>query len=156
LLLSQSNQAELPAPCRACHIHELASHALLAGATIYIMTSAMDIAHDLLLPALRSNQRRLVVLSVCPFSVSPITLALTMCGLRGLVLAYNSGNCRDYAAWARADVGIKPEQTFLLLSTHNRLLALLDAVALARSAKGQTAAARFSEVQNLYMPAGRS
>jgi hypothetical protein len=93
------------------------------------------------------------VLSLCPYSVGPLSLAFTICGFRGWVLPYERGNCQDYPAWLRADVGIKLEQTFLPVSSHQRLLALLDKVATLRTARGQKPAHRFNQVGNLYMPA---
>ncbi len=151
-LLTRLGGADPPPACRACHVREVAVRALPAGATVHIMTSAVDIARDVLLPGLRGRGPRRVVLSVCPYSVAPMSLALTICGLRGLVLAYGRGDCRDYAAWVRADEGVKLEQTFLPPATHRRLLALLEGVAAAR---GPVAARRFVEVGNLYVPAPR-
>jgi hypothetical protein len=105
-----------------------------------------------LLPGLRSGCVRPVVLSICPFSVPPITLALTICGFRGLALSYTPGVCQDFVAWVRADEGFKPEQTGPSLETHHRLLALLDRVAALRSGKGSTGPRRFRERGNFYVP----
>jgi hypothetical protein len=152
-LLARPDMAEPASACRACHIREIAVHALSAGATLHVMTAAVDIARDVLLPVLRGSQLNRVMLSVCPFSVAPISLSFTICGLRGLVLSYSQGDCRDYASWLRADEGTKLEQTFLPVSSHSRLLVLLDRVAAARAARGQVPARHFREVANLYVPA---
>lgn len=125
-LLAQADLNRLLPPCRVCHIREIAGHALAAGASIHLMTSAVDLAHDLLLPGLREKPWKGVILSVCPFSVGPISLAMEVCGLRGVVLPYDHGDCRDYAAWLRADETDKPERTFLPVTRHQRLLTLLD------------------------------
>ena len=151
-LLAQPDADTPPAACQRCRIREVAMHALPAGATVHVMTSAVDFAHDVLLPGLRSGCVRPVVLSICPFSVPPITLALTICGFRGLALSYTPGVCQDFVAWVRADEGFKPEQTGPSLETHHRLLALLDRVAALRSGKGSTGPRRFRERGNFYVP----
>lgn len=151
-LLAHPDVGELPAACRQCHIREVVLHALPAGAALYIMTSAADIARDLLLPGLRSHSAKRVVLCLCPFSVPPITLAMSICGLRGLVLSYGPGVCENFAAWALADEGAKPEQTRLAPQTHDGLLALLDRVGVLRRAKNLPLARTFRESGNLYVP----
>lgn len=151
-LLAQAPGASAPPACQACQVRELARYALPAGASVHIMTSAADLARDLLLPALRGEGPSRVVLSLCPYSVAPMTLALTICGIRGVVLSYSEGHCGDFAAWVRADEGDKPERTFLRPDTHQRLRILLDEVAQARAESGQPAASRFREQGNLYVP----
>ena len=150
--MTQPGSAELSTACRACQIREVGLHALPAGAAVHIMTSAADLARDLLLPALRGSATSRVVLSLCPYSVGPMSLALSVCGLRGMILSYNEGHCSDFATWVRADEGDKPERTFLLPNTHRRLLELLDRVAQARAEKGSQPAVHFREQGNLYVP----
>lgn len=151
-LLSQPDGAELPEACRDCDIREVAVHALPAGASLHIMTSAVDIARDVLLPAMRGGHPNRLLLSVCPFSIPPITLAMTICGLRGIVVAYGPGVCQDFATWIRADEGDKPEQTSLPPDARHRLLTLLDEVAAARASKGHPAPHSFKEAGNFYVP----
>jgi hypothetical protein len=152
-LLEQAAGPALPVPCGECRIREIAHHALAAGAALYIMTSAEDIARDLLLTSLRKAQMAQAVLSVCPYSVPPLLLAMAICRLRGWVLPYACGDCRDFSAWLRADRGIKDERTFPSISAHQRLLALLKEVAAVRAASGRRNAQRFERSGPMYLPA---
>ena len=152
-LLEQPVVPALPVPCGKCRIREVAHHALAAGAALYIMTSAEDIARDLLLTSLRKAQMGQTVLSVCPYSVPPLSLAMAICRLRGWVLPYERGDCRDFSAWMLADGGIKEEQTSPSISAHQRLLALLSEVAALRAAAGRTNAQRFLPSGSMYVPA---
>jgi len=154
--LAQSGTTEPQPACRDCQVREVARHALPAGATVHIMTSAADLARDLLLPALSGSGPTKVVLSLCPYSVGPMSLALTICGLRGMILSYNEGHCGDFAAWVRADEGDKPERTFLRPDTRHRLLSLIDQVAGARREKGMALPVRYVEQGNLYAPISES
>jgi hypothetical protein len=154
--LAQSEATEPPSACRECQVREVALHALPAGATVHIMTSAADLARDLLLPSLDGKGPKKVVLSLCPYSVGPMSLALRICGLRGMILSYNEGHCGDFAAWVRADEGNKPERTFLRPDTHHRLVGLLDQVADARREKGMATPDRYFEQGNLYAPVSES
>ena len=139
-------------PCQDCRLRELGEKALAAGATIHLMTSAMDIARDLLTPGLAGTPWRGLLLSVCPYSVGPITLAMTLCGLPGLVLSYETGDCRDYEAWIQADVSVKPERTFRSRAGHGRLLELVAKVAAARQAQAIAPAVRFRQEGHFFHP----
>jgi len=152
-LLEQPVAPALPVPCSQCRIREIAHHALPAGAALYIMTSAEDIARDLLLTSLRKAQMTKAVLSVCPYSVPPLSLAMAICKLCGWVLPYERGDCRDFSAWMRADGGIKEEQTSPSVSAHQRLLSLLNEVAALRAATGRVNARRFLPSGPKYVPA---
>lgn len=114
--------------CAECTVRPLAEAALRAGASFAILTSAWDIAHDILLPALEFGTFRHAMLSVCPYSVEPIRLALATCGLSGSVFAYHSGDCADYEAWLRADAGDKPERTVLSAESSAAMLELLHSL----------------------------
>jgi hypothetical protein len=146
--LTRPQGAALTPACRVCQIREIAERALPAGAALYVMTSAADIARDLLLPALRRAVPGRVLLSVCSYSVPPLTLAMTICGLGGIVQSYSEGDCRDFAMWGRADEGDKPEQTHVPPAAHTRLLEFLDRVAGARREQPR----RYVETGNLYVP----
>ena len=74
------------------------------------------------------------------------------CGLPGLVLSYETGDCRDYAAWIQADVGIKPERTFRSRAGHGRLLELVAKVAAARQAQDIAPAVRFRQEGHFFHP----
>jgi len=152
-LLEQPVVPDLPVPCGECRIREVAHYALAAGAELYIMTSAEDIARDLLLISMRKARMAGAVLSVCPYSVPPLSLAMAICGLRGWVLPYARGDCRDFSAWLRADRGVKDERTSPSISAHQRLVVLLEEVAAVRAASGRGNAQRFRRSGSMYVPA---
>jgi len=152
LLLEQPVNPALPAPCSDCRIREIARHALAAGAALYIMTSAEDIARDLLLTSMRQSRMAYAMLSVCPYSVPPLSLAMTICGLRGRLLPYARGDCRDFSTWLRADRGTKEEQTTPSGSAHQRLLAFLHEAAEVRAAAGLGKALSFRRSGAMYVP----
>ena len=149
---SQSRAFELPQACRACAVRELGEKALAAGGALHIMTSAADIAGDLFLPSLRDRCWRGAVLAICPYSIPPFTLAMSICGLRGIVFGYDRGDCRDYPAWVRADEGDKPEQTFLAPSVHRQLLGFLNEIAATRRERQLPSYSCFREEHNIYLP----
>ena len=150
-LLEQAQYEPFPPACRCCHVRELAMCALNAGAALHIMTSAGDVARDLLIPGLRGRPWR-IVLSLCPFSIPPMSLALAISGCRGLIFGYERGACSDYSAWDQADRGIKPEQTSLAPNIRNGLHALLHEVASLRMSRGKKPGRHFTPVGNFYRP----
>jgi hypothetical protein len=77
------------------------------------MTSAQDILIDVLLPALEARRFNRALLTICRFSFEPIRLALAIAGVEAQLIPFVHGDCREYAAWRRADIGDKPEQTTL-------------------------------------------
>lgn len=91
--------------CQECKVAIVGKRALVAGAKMHIMTSAFDIAHDLMIPAIEKGKLKEVILCLCPFSIQAITLPLLICGIRGYLIEYSSGNCRDYQEWLLADRG---------------------------------------------------
>jgi hypothetical protein len=125
VLLEQPVMQTLPEACMECPIRDTIIRSMQAGASIYIMTSAIDIARDMLLPNFHSPYSCHLI-AVCPYSIPPLTLAMTICGLRGLVFAFNRGDCLDYTAWLNADKGTKAEQTFLSSPAQKKLISLLD------------------------------
>ncbi len=149
---SLNPRRELPPACRGCPIRELGLKTLAAGGALHIMTSAADIAADLFMPSLRHPRWRGAVLAICPYSIPPFGLAMSICGLHGILFSYDRGDCRDYRAWARADEGDKPEQTFLAPSVHLRLLRLLEEIAEIRSARKLPAYSGFREEKDFYLP----
>jgi hypothetical protein len=152
LLLEQPNSTTIPAACIACPIRETAFRGIRAGASIYIMTSAIDIARDLLLQNDHSPYS-CYFLSICPYSIPPLTLAMSICGLRGLVFAFGRGDCQDYAAWLNADRGTKAEQTFLSSAAQKKLMDLLDKNAGPQGAPTYLGQYHIEQRGNLYIPA---
>ncbi len=107
-----SSECILPQPCpEACSIKGLISAGLKLGGKVYVMTSALKIGQDILLPALEGKGPSRILAFVCPYSLHPFALACLICGLEGVVLTFAEGACTDYRAWLQADRGVKPEQT---------------------------------------------
>ncbi len=118
--------------CADCSIRLLGRAALLAGASFAVLTSALDIAHDILLPALKEQRFERVLFAICPYSIEPMSLALAMCGLQGMLIPFDAGACADYGEWLRADGGLKPERTTLSSGDLATMLHLLQRIATAR------------------------
>jgi len=140
------------AACTHCDIPFIAKHALAAGAGLYIMTTAQDIALDLLVPSLENGRFRQVLMFLCPMSVQAIILPLLICGLSGFLVSYDWGYCDNYARWLRADRGYKPEQTGLKPSRLQRAVSLLDQLAEERRRLGGPSTFSWQRAGNMYMP----
>lgn len=153
--LSRS-EGRMPPACQECNIRTVATRALAAGAAMHIMTSALDIAHDIFLPALRTRRFPRAILTICPYSVQPMALPILICGMEALLFTYGSGDCQDYAQWLRADRGVKPERTCLTATANARLLAVLEAIAEARAARSHPTPRGFHREGNIYLPQGAS
>ena len=91
-------------------------------------------------------------MSICPFSIPPMSLALAIAGWRGLIFGYEHGACSDYSAWDQADRGIKPEQTSLAPHIREGLHGLLHEVASLRMSRGRKPARHFTPAGNFYYP----
>jgi len=149
-ILDLDQGEEWPHPiCRECKVAIIGKRALAAGAKMHIMTSALDIAHDLMIPTIEEGRFRMVILCLCPFSIQAITLPLLICGIRGYLIEYSSGNCRDYQEWLLADRGIKGEMTTLSPEVYEKILSLLDLLASRRGGH-----IRFERQGNIYCPVG--
>jgi len=119
---------------------------------MHIMTSALDIAHDVMIPSMDHGRFKDTVMCLCPYSVQAIALPLLICGVEGFLIGYASGNCMDYEQWSLADVGIKKEMTTLSPSAHHRLLAVLEDLSERREKEGLRCV-RFVREGNIYVPA---
>jgi hypothetical protein len=115
------------------------------------MTSALDIAHDVMIPSLEGGLFRRFIMCLCPFSVRVIGPPLTLCGLQGYLVGYDSGNCADYEQWLLADDGIKPERTALHTMARSRIITWLEGIAAERAREGRRYS-RFSREGNIYVP----
>jgi len=112
--------------CSNCAIFEIAKKCLQTGCRAYIMTSAKDIARDFLLPQIKKGSFSTAVLLLCPYSVQAILPALFICDIKAFLLAYDTGYCKDYEEWRRADLGQKEERTNLGTDSWAILLDLFD------------------------------
>lgn len=149
--LDHGGQAAFSA-CGDCDVRTLGTLALRAGACMHIMTSALDIAHDVMIPSLEGALFRSFIMCLCPFSVQVIGAPLTLCSLEGYLVGYESGNCADYEQWLRADEGIKPERTALHAIARSRIITWLEGIAAERAREGHHYA-RFHREGNIYVPA---
>jgi hypothetical protein len=110
------------------------------------MTSAHDVLHDVLLPALLGRRFRRAVPTLCRYSFEPMRLALAICGIEARLVPFLHGDCRDYSAWRRADAGDKPERTLLDEAS------LVDLIGTLSGAAQHTPGRGFRRVGNLYEP----
>jgi len=149
--LLEVRAGQLPEACRACDVRVIGAAALQAGATVYIMTSAADIARHLFIPALEGDRFRLGLFLQCPYSIPPMVLPLLVCGIQSLLVGYSEGDCREYSQFLLADEGTKEERTYLNPAAHARVLDFLGGIASARQARGQCYRC-FRRDGSLYVP----
>ena len=149
---ADAEQSAWSSTCECCRVRELGQFALEAGASFAILTSALDIARDILLPSLVENRFARVIFAICPYSVEPMRLSLLMCGLEAVLVGYDSGACADYAQWLRADGGLKPERTTLAVVDRARMLRLLHRAAQLRSERGLAQPSCFAYRDHVYWP----
>jgi hypothetical protein len=138
--------------CEDCPVGVLGSAALSAGASFAILTSASDIASDILLPALEEQRFTHALLAICLYSVEPMSVALLSGGIEGYVVWYEVGACADYSQWLRADGGDKPERTELQPQVTHTIVQLLSDAAALRAENASHAARRYVLVENVYRP----
>jgi len=152
LELNSKSQVRYPPACLDCSIRVLGHAALEARASFAVLTSAQDIAHDVLIPALEERRFNRVLFAICRYSVEPMSLALLVCGLEGYIFPYESGACADYRQWLRADGGDKPERTTLSAQTVARLLGLLERIAAGRRKHFDTTPIRYEQQNHVFRP----
>ena len=150
--LSRIEERSLPPACRDCGIRMIGTKALQAGADVHIMTSALDIAHDIFVPSLERGRFKTATLCVCPYSVQPMALPLLICGIEGFVVQFHRGHCADYSQWSLADRGIKDNRTLLSQESYTKILDFLDSVATLRAEMGKPLHHRFQAEGNIYVP----
>ena len=152
LELDSGGGVTLHPACTDCSVRVLGQAALEAGASFVLLTSALDIAHDILIPALEENRVGRVLFAVCPYSVEPMKLALLVCGVEGCIFRYRTGFCTNYTQWLRADRGDKPEQTTLSPPDSTRVIGLLEAIAARRSSNGSARPTRYAQDGHVFTP----
>jgi len=133
--------------CLGCAIYGLAKESLNSGWSVYIMTSAKDIATDFLLPQIDRDQFPAAVLLLCPYSVQAILPSLFICGIDSCLAAYDSGYCQDYQEWRRADLGSKEDRTSLSRESMEKLLSLIG-----RSYTFASSSRAFKREGNIFYP----
>ena len=123
------DQHNWPKPCNKCNIGTLIKLGIKLGADFYIMTSALDIARDLFLPAMKDNGVKLGVFLLCHYSTEAFTFGLTTCGINGHLVTFCKGDCLNHEDFTRADKGLKEKQTFIEESMSIKLKEELYAMA---------------------------
>jgi hypothetical protein len=89
------------------------------------MTSAMDILLDVFAPALDHRRFSTGLFVLCRYSLRPFAFGLLATGISGWLFPFESGDCRDYRTWLRADRGTKDEQTEIHESSRRAIRRLL-------------------------------
>jgi hypothetical protein len=138
--------------CEDCFVRVLGHAALRAGASFAILTSALDVAEQILIPALELRRFTHVLMALCPYSLEPMSFALQVCCMDGYVFAFDTGACSDYREWLLADRGDKREQTGLSATGIRRLFNLLNSVAEASSQSGPSRPTVFESIDHVLRP----
>jgi hypothetical protein len=112
--------------CLGCAVYRIAKKGVDFGCSVYIMTSAKDIAVDFLLPQINKGLFPAAILLLCPYSVQAILPSLFICGIDAYLLAYDSGYCKDYREWRLADLGIKQDRTTMSKESSEKLFGLIS------------------------------
>ena len=138
--------------CQNCAIAATGIKALEAGASFYIMTSAEDVARDLMMSAI--NQRRFsrVILFLCPYSADVIAFPLFVCGLDGYIIKYIIGSCLNFEQFTMADRGIKRQRTDASQESYQRVETILELLAEKARRQGSSMPVRFLREGNIYYP----
>jgi len=150
--LSSASETSFHPACMDCSIRILGYAALRAGASFAVLTSALDIAHDILFPALEEQRFTHILFAICPYSIEPMSLALLICGLEGYLFHYHSGSCINYSQWLRADRGDKPERTVLSPLSLAHLLRVLETIAAHRALCDGTLPTHYRQVGHIFEP----
>lgn len=138
----------IPPACRRCAIREIGILALNAGAAVYVMTSAKEILLDVFAPALDAGRFSSGLFVLCRYSLRPFAVGLLAAGVRGRMFPFETGDCRDYPTWLRADRGIKGEQTSIGEPNRRAIEEILRA-----AAREPAPAVRFEKRGNVLHPA---
>jgi hypothetical protein len=116
----------IPLPCQDCTIRKIGFAALCCSSSFYIMTSAKDILHDLLLPSIQNNLYSAALLGLCHYSFEPFKLALSICSLEASLFSFAEGDCKDFKTWDLADKGIKHDRTALKTEDIDAIVGILN------------------------------
>jgi hypothetical protein len=134
-----------PLCCRDCMIKKTGLLSLRTGSSFYIMTSAKDILYDIILPSLETDKYLKGLFCMCKYSFEPFKTALLISGIEACMFSFESGDCRDYKTWLRADKGIKNEQTILSNKFTRSLEKNLSLTSATRNTK-------FKKAGNIFYP----
>lgn len=140
--------------CRSCEIRRIATRALKGGMEFYIMTSARDIAEDILIPSIRWGKFKKGIFLLCPYSSHAIIAPLLICGIDSVLVKYSSGNCLNYNYFINADKGIKASRTSISYFGNKKLNYLVDKCRELRVKDGGEPVISWRKSGNFYMPVG--
>jgi len=136
-------------------VRVIGREALRAGVSFNIMTTALDVARDIMVPAINNGGGR-ALLAVCPITVEIAALPLLVCGIDFSFVTYKGGNCQDYASWLLADGGHKLERATLNGPGLAAVRAALQDLAQDAQKQGQAPGRRFARSGNIYIPVSSS
>jgi hypothetical protein len=134
-----------PLCCRECMIKKIGLMALYKRSSFYIMTSAKDILYDIFQPSVETGKYSKGLFFMCKYSFEPFKIALLISGIQACLYPFETGDCKDYKAWLKADTGIKDEQT-TLSNTFNRII---DSILSVTSSKSNI---KFKKTGNIFYP----
>jgi hypothetical protein len=104
-----------------------------------------------MIPSVDHGRFQKVIMCLCPYSVRVIPLPLTICGLEGYLLGYDSRACANWDQWLLADRGIKREMTMLGSSAHDLVVCALETIARVRATEGLSYTS-YQREGNIYEP----
>lgn len=145
--LPDSRTKKTPECCRRCEIRRVGLMTLKTGSAFYIMTSAKEILLDLFVPALRARCFTSGLFVMCRYSLQPFAVGLLASGIKGRMLSFDRGDCRDYRTWLKADVGEQNEWTSVSPSSGDRISQILR-----RAERMVRPALRFGRRGNILYP----
>ena len=134
-----------PLCCKGCMIKKIGLLALYAKSSFYIMTSANDILYDIIQPSVETGKYLKGLFCMCKYSFEPFKIALLISGIEACLYSFESGDCRDYKTWLKADTGIKDEQTTLSNTFIKSVENILSLTSSDRNIK-------FKKVGNIFYP----
>ena len=138
--------------CAACDIALLGRKTLSVGGTMHIMTSARDMVYDIFLPSLNHGKYRNAVFILCAYSSEPLILPMAICGIKGILVKYSKGDCRDFDEFIKADGGLKNERTSLNKKSLLEVNHIFDYFLSFRKGETSLPYSRFEMIGNMFVP----
>ncbi len=143
-------------PCDGCSLGSLAQIAWRLKINFYILTSAMDIARDFFLPAIKSSGAGAGLFLLCRYSAEAFTWGLATAGIEGALITFASGDCLNHQDFTQADVGRKEKQTAVEPPLFNHLKTQLLHLGEKWSQREPLIASSYLLDKNIYRPNYRS
>ncbi len=134
-----------PLCCTECMIKKIGLMALYKGSSFYIMTSAKDILYDIFQPSVETGKYSKGLFFMCKYSFEPFKIALLISGIQACLYPFETGDCKEYKTWLKADTGIKDERTTLSKSFNRTINSILSVTSSKTNIK-------FKKTGNIYCP----